>query len=104
MKKLVEFGLQNKAMMALITAIIVFGGIYSFFALGRLEDPPFSVKSALVITQYPGATPEEVEQEVTDRLETAIHQMPQVKHIYSMSRDGLSYIKVDIKDHYWSKD
>lgn len=104
MKKLVEFGLQFKAVMLLITAIIVVGGIFSFFSLGRLEDPPFSVKSALVITQYPGATPEEVEQEVTDRLETAIHQMPQIKHIYSMSRDGLSYIKVDVKDRYWAKD
>lgn len=104
MKTLVEFGLQYKAVMILITAIIVLGGIYSFFSLGQLEDPPFSVKSGLVITQYPGATPEEVEQEVTDRLETAIHQMPQVKHIYSMSRDGLSYIKVDIKDRFWAKD
>lgn len=104
MRRLVEFGLQYKAVMILITVIIVIGGIFSFFSLGRLEDPPFSVKSALVITQYPGATPEEVEQEVTDRLETAIHQMPQVKHIYSMSRDGLSYIKVDVKDHYWAKD
>jgi multidrug efflux pump subunit AcrB len=104
MRKLVEFGLQYRAVMALITVIIVIGGIFSFFSLGRLEDPPFSVKSALVITQYPGATPEEVEQEVTDRLETAIHQMPQVKHIYSMSRDGLSYIRVDVKDRYWAKD
>lgn len=104
MRKLVEFGLQYRAVMALVTAIIVIGGIFGYFSLGRLEDPPFSVKSALVITQYPGATPEEVEQEVTDRLETAIHQMPQVKHIYSMSRDGLSYIKVDIKDRFWAKD
>lgn len=104
MKQLVEFGLQYRALMLLITFIIVVGGIFSFFSLGQLEDPPFSVKSALVITSYPGATPEEVEQEVTDRLETAIHQLPQVKHIYSMSRDGLSYIKVDIKDRYWAKD
>lgn len=104
MRKLVEFGLQYKAVMLLITAIIIIGGIFSYFSLGRLEDPPFSVKSALVITQYPGASPEEVEQEVTDRLETVIHQLPQVKHIYSMSRDGLSYIKVDVKDRYWAKD
>lgn len=104
MRNLVEFGLKYKAVMSLLTAIIVIGGIFSFFSLGRLEDPPFSVKSALVITQYPGATPKEVEQEVTDRLETAIHQMPQVKHIYSMSRHGLSYIKVDVKDRYWAKD
>lgn len=104
MKKMVEFGLKYQAVMTLVVLIIVFGGIYSYFSLGRLEDPPFSVKSALVLTQYPGATPEEVEQEVTDLLETAIHQLPQVKHIYSMSRHGLSYIKVDIKDRYWAKD
>lgn len=104
MRRLVEFGLQYRSVMLLLTFIIVVGGIFSFFSLGRLEDPPFSVKSALVITQYPGATPQEVEQEVTDRLETAIHQMPQVKHIYSMSRNGLSYIKVDVKDRYWAKD
>lgn len=104
MRKLVEFGLQYKAVMALITLIIVVGGIFSFFSLGQLEDPPFSVKSGLILTQYPGATPEEVEQEVTDIIETAVHQMPQVKHIYSMSREGLSYIKVDIKDRYWAKD
>lgn len=102
MKKLVEFGLEFKAVMALISLIIVVGGVYSYFQLGRLEDPPFSVKSCLIITQYPGATPLEVEQEVTDKIETAIHQLPQVKHIYSMSREGLSYIKVDIKDRYWA--
>lgn len=104
MKKLVEFGLHYQSVMVLLTALIFFGGLFAFFELGRLEDPAFSVKSALVITQYPGATPEEVEQEVTDRLETAVHQMPQVKDLYSISRSGLSYIRVDIKDRYWSKD
>jgi multidrug efflux pump subunit AcrB len=104
MRKLIEFGLSFKALMILITVILVIGGIFSFFSLGRLEDPPFSVKTALVITKYPGATPLEVEQEVTDRLETAIQQMPQVKNIYSMSRESLSYIKVDIKDRYWAKE
>lgn len=104
MKRLVEFGLNYKAVMILLTAIIVVGGLFSYFSLGRLEDPPFSVKAALVITQYPGATPFEVEQEVTDRLESAIQEMPQIKHIYSMSREGLSYIKVIIKDQYWAND
>lgn len=104
MRKLIEFGLHAKALMILITVILIVGGIFSFFSLGRLEDPVFSVKTALVLTNYPGATPFEVEQEVTDRLETAIQQMPQVKHIYSLSRNNLSYIKVDIKDRYWAND
>ena len=53
MKKLVEFGLQYKALMYFLTALIVIGGVYSFFAIGRLEDPAFSVKSALIVTSYP---------------------------------------------------
>ena len=69
-------------------------------SLGRLEDPTFTIKDALVITQYPGATADEVALEVTDKLETAIQQLAQLKRVESMSRYGLSIITVKIKDHY----
>ncbi len=55
-----------------------------------------------IITQYPGATPQEVELEVTDRIETAIQEMPQLKRLTSYSRAGLSIIKVEMKDVYWA--
>jgi multidrug efflux pump subunit AcrB len=85
-----------------IVALFVVGGIAAFFQLGQLEDPDFTIKKAVIVTPYPGATPEEVELEVTDRIEKAIQELPELKHLYSISRPGLSIIKVDIQQKYWS--
>ncbi len=82
--------------------MIVVGGIASFFSLGQLEDPIFTIKKAVVVTRYPGATADEVELEVTDRIAKAIQEVPELKHLYSFSRPGLSIIKVDIKEQFWS--
>ena len=81
------------------TFILILAGIASYFTLGQLEDPEFTIKNAVVVTAYPGASPEEVELEVTDRLELAIQQMPQVKYVSSFSRHGLSQINVAIQPH-----
>lgn len=97
-----EWALDNKKVAYFAVGLIVLGGIMSFLKLGQLEDPEFSVKSALVSTQYPGASAAEVEKEVTDKLEIALQEMPQVQHLYSISRAGVSTIKVDIKEEYWS--
>jgi multidrug efflux pump subunit AcrB len=83
-------------------ALVVVAGIFSYFQLGQLEDPEFSVKTASIITTYPGASAEQVELEVTDRIETKLQEMPELKNVYSNSRPGLSIIKVDIKNEYWS--
>jgi multidrug efflux pump subunit AcrB len=64
--------------------------------LGQLEDPEFTVKTAMVMTTYPGASAAEVELEVTDPIELAIQEMPQVKNVSSCSRAGLSMITIDI--------
>ncbi|MBW2237470.1 MAG: efflux RND transporter permease subunit, partial [Deltaproteobacteria bacterium] len=82
--------------------LLVVGGIGAFFSLGQLEDPEFTVKTAVITTVYPGASPEEVELEVTDRIELAIQEMPQVKYIESFSREGMSLISVELKARYWS--
>ncbi len=63
----------------------------------------FTIKTAIISTAYPGATPVEVEQEVTD-IETAVQQLSQVKEVRSISRAGLSIIFVDIKDSYMNED
>jgi multidrug efflux pump subunit AcrB len=77
-------------------------GIGAFFSLGQLEDPEFTVKTAVVTTLYPGAGPKEVELEVTDRIELAIQEMPQIDYLESFSRAGMSLISVNIKQEYWS--
>ena len=84
-------------------AFLVFAaGIAAFFSLGQLEDPDFTVKTAVVITQYPGAGPEEVEQEVTDRIELELQKLKQVDYLESYSRAGLSVVFVNFKPSYSS--
>lgn len=103
LKGIVEWGLNSRVSVYFITVLIFIGGIASLFFLGKLEDPNFSIKVATVITEYPGATPLEVEKEVTEVLEAELQRMGEVKELYSISRAGVSIIKVTIKDSYWSK-
>ncbi|WP_435099602.1 efflux RND transporter permease subunit [Arhodomonas sp. AD133] len=84
----------------LIILICLLGGLWALATLGRLEDPEFTIKEAVVTTAYPGASAEQVEQEVTDRLETAIQRLPQIKEVRSRSTAGLSMITVEIQEQY----
>ena len=97
-----ELAIDNKAVTYFSTFLLLVGGTFSYFQLGQLEDPEFTVKTATVTTLYPGASAEEVELEVTDRIETQIQEMPELDEIESISRPGLSIISVDIKQEYWS--
>ncbi len=74
------------------------GGIAAFFSLGRLEDPAFSIKTAAVITEYPGASAAVVAREVSEPLESAIQQMGEVDYITSRNTPGLSIIEIEIKE------
>lgn len=86
----------------LIALSALFGGIIGYLNIGRLEDPNFTIKTALVITLYPGASAKEVEQEVTDRLESAIQQMEQIDLLESRSLPGYSEVRVHIRDQFTS--
>lgn len=88
----------------LFAAILLCSGIVSYMGLGRLEDPQFTLKQALIITQYPGASPTQVEEEVTYPLENAIQQLPYVNHVTSVSTAGLSQLMVEMKDTYRAKE
>ena len=86
------------------TCLVLVAGLMSFSELGQLEDPEFAVKTAVVMTPYAGASATEVELEVTDRIELALQEMPQIKNVSSCSRAGLSIVKVDILPQYTAKD
>jgi len=101
---LAEFSIRNRTTTLVLTTVLFLGGILAFQGLSRLEDPEFTIKEALVITPYPGATAEEVEEEVTDKIEIAIQQLGQLKEIESKSDRGLSTITVRIKDQYRKAD
>ncbi len=101
---LAAFALRKQTLMVVLILMITGMGLLSFEKLGRLEDPTFTIKTALIITPYPGATPLEVEEEVTQTIEEAIKAMGQVKEIYSTSQEGLSFVYVDMKDTYKAPD
>jgi multidrug efflux pump subunit AcrB len=95
-----RLSIEKKTITIVITVLLLFGGIKSFMGLGRLEDPEFTIKSAKVITYYPGATAMEVAEEVTDPLEISIQKMGQVRRVESLSMPGFSSIEVEIKKHH----
>ncbi|MEM6332653.1 MAG: efflux RND transporter permease subunit [Planctomycetota bacterium] len=99
---LTEFAVKNKAVTYFLTAVVAIAGVAGYFSLGQLEDPEFSIKQATITTLYPGASPEEVELEVTDVLEIALQEMSQLKLVESISRAGESSITAEIKPEYWS--
>ena len=94
--------IEKKTVTFFVVFLLLGGGVFSYFQLGQLEDPDFTIKTAVVITQYPGASPEEVELEVTDRIEKAIQEMPQLDYLYSFSKAGMSIVKVNMKQIYWA--
>ncbi|MEE9452063.1 MAG: efflux RND transporter permease subunit, partial [Gammaproteobacteria bacterium] len=99
-----KFSIEKKAIIWLMITFFIAGGWFAYENLARYEDPEFTIKDAKVITFYPGATPEEVEQEVTDRIEKAVQQLGQIKRTTSISELGKSEVTVTIKDKYTKRD
>jgi multidrug efflux pump subunit AcrB len=98
--KITEFCLENRTTTLVLTVFMIVGGLNAYNSMGRLEDPEFTIKDALIITQYPGATAQEVEEEVTDEIETAVQQLAQLDEIYSVSRPGVSTVTARIRQNY----
>lgn len=95
-----RLAIEKNVITIVFTLMILIGGAVSFFQLGRLEDPEFTIKTAVVTTMYPGAAAHEVEDEVTEVLETEIQQLAQLKRLQSRSMRGLSIINVEMKDEF----
>lgn len=99
-----EYSIRKKTVTLFIVALFIMGGIFSFFSLGMLEDPEYTIKTVTVITTYPGATPAEVEEEVTEKVESALQKLSQVKEIRSLSEEGISIVYMDVLDKFTAKD
>ncbi len=92
-----KYSLENKKIIYFFLAIMLIGGIYSFFKLPKKEDAPFVIKQAVLVTQYPGATPLEVEKLVTEPIEREIQSMSDVLQIKSESYFGMSKITIELQ-------
>lgn len=91
------YSLENKKIIYFFLAIMLIGGIYSFFKLPKKEDSPFVIKQAVLVTQYPGATPMEVEKLITEPIEREIQSMSDVFQIKSESYFGMSKISIELQ-------
>src|SRR5262245_736801 len=91
---------KNDRVILVATALILIGGFAAYRSLGRLEDPEFTIKEALIITPYPGASAEEVALEVTNPIENACQQLGQLERVESESSRGMSVVTARVMDRY----
>lgn len=98
-----RYFIKNTTSSWLVVLILLVGGISSFLEIGKLEDPAFTIKQAVITVGYPGASPLQVEEEVTLAVEQAIQQLPYLDNVKSISSPGLALIEVNIKSEYRSE-
>ncbi len=101
---LTENTIKKQTISWMVVILLLGGGFISFMGLGQLEDPAFTIKQAVVVTQYPGASAQEVEEEITLAIENAIQQLPYVDRVTSTSSAGLSQVEVEMKSIYRKDD
>ncbi|MEL7182098.1 MAG: efflux RND transporter permease subunit [Pseudomonadota bacterium] len=98
--QIARFSIKYPLYTWLLMLFCLFGGAAGYLSVGKLEDPVFTLKSALIITAYPGATAAEVAIEVSEVLEAEVQQMDEVDYVTSNNTPGLSVLEVTIQDTY----
>ena len=92
-----EFTIKKTVLSVIVIMLTLFGGWHAYQNMARFEDPEFTIREAVVITHYPGASPHQVALEITEPLEKYIQQLADVKTIKSVSTQGKSEITVEVK-------
>ena len=95
---LAQFSIEKTTISWMFAVLLTLGGGLSFFQLGQLEFPEFTINKAKIITLYPGASPQQVEQEVSAKLEDAVQQLAKLDHVTSVNSAGLSELTVELDD------
>ena len=93
-----EWALRHKSFVVYLMLISALAGLYSYGRLGREEDPPFTVKTMVVKTMWPGATASEMLRQVTDRIEKKLEEIPGLDFVRSYTKPGESVVFVNLKD------
>lgn len=93
--------LKNSRTAIVIYLGVLLFGVFTYLTIGNREYPAITIRSAVVMTNYPGRTSVQVEQEVTEPLEQAIRQLPQIEEVKSTSKPGFSLITVSIEETYF---
>ena len=98
MKNITELSLKNRDLVWYFVIVTFIAGIFSYYRLGRMEDPAFTIRMMVVSAAWPGATAAEMEQQVTDKLESKFRDIPGVDYIKSYSRPGQTVIYINLRD------
>ena len=93
------WALNHQQMVLYLMVVLTFAGVISYLSLGRAEDPDFTFKVMVVRTLWPGATAQEVERELTERIEKKLQETPWVDVLRSASKPGESLVFVMLKDY-----
>ena len=107
--KFINYSIKNTVVVRFLVLLLVLGGIFSYFKLGKLEDPEFKIKEAIVVTMYPGQDAHTVELQVTNKIEEALQKIPNIDYLQSVSKPNYSQVKIKLKesvpsrelDQYW---
>ncbi len=95
---LAQFSIDKNRITFMVLGAIILLGLSMYFQLSRDSMPPFTIRVATIVTSFPGASPERVEQLVTDKIEKRAQELPELKEVASTSRTGLSVVSVTLKD------
>jgi multidrug efflux pump subunit AcrB len=91
------WALKNRPLVVYLMIVAVVAGIAAFFSLGRNEDPAFTIKTMVVQAAWPGATLEDTAQQVTERIERKLQELPGLDNLRSFTRAGVTTIFIDLK-------
>ena len=98
MRNLTEISLKNKSLIWYFIIVAAIGGIFFYSRLGRMEDPNFTINEMIVSAAWPGASATQMEEQVTDKLESKFRDLPGVKQVDSTTRAGTTYVYVTLRD------
>ncbi len=98
MRNLTEVALKNKSLVWYFIIVAAIGGIFSYFTLGRMEDPKFTIREMIIVAYWPGATAEEMTEQVTDKIEKKLQDVPGKDYIQSETRPGETIIYFGLND------
>ena len=98
MSNLTELSLRHRALVWYFIIVFAVGGIFAYNALGRMEDPAFTIRQMVISAAWPGASAEEMQEQVTDKLERRFQDTPGLKQIHSETRAGQTTIYVQLRD------
>lgn len=95
---LTQFAIERNRITFTLLIVIVVMGLVMYQSLSRDSMPPYTVRVATVVSEFPGASPERVEQLVSDKIEKLAQELPELKEVASTSRSGISIVSVTLKD------